>query len=510
MASTELVVANRPFAVEHFSEVMMPDGIFDTALYLQRITCHLRNTAGRDLNDVTVWLEGVSDPGIVPTGVTHRFDRIPAGAAVMVSWLADFRNGAPGKPFVSIMAREAGATATRSLRRIFVSRTTFDEATKTFTIAVPEGSLKMWDLKAHGPKSDDWRPKCDPDDRDERLGPYLPASFKSVWTPDAAYSGTHGELPFADPWWKILGWIVFAVASIVAVVAAAKGGGTAFVGVKGSFDETGTVDPSIECCEPDPKGTAKGAGLDKGKLTVAGVASVVATAGLAAGLADDADPWWRGQEATPPPKGALTTAEAVDATLVYLDPPNAGVAYRVHADWRYRRTTTAGVLDHAVDEVRESVHVSDGVEVTAKSPINGFAEPLRVRARFQRPGGGLFRGIELYAFALVISPDAEFAAVVPLTDDGIDPDDKPEDGTYCGQLHLEGVYRYLRKRQAPFEGRWRILVFAQDVNLADPGDPPEVQAQTIGGFAIASALTLKFDPGLPCPITAQATVDVFT
>ena len=108
MAATELVLANRPFAVEYFSDVMMPDGIFDTALYLQRITAFMRNTAGRDLVDVDVWLEGVSDPGIVPVGFTHRFDRIPAGAAVRVSWVADFRAGAPGKPFVSIMAREQG------------------------------------------------------------------------------------------------------------------------------------------------------------------------------------------------------------------------------------------------------------------------------------------------------------------------------------------------------------------------------------------------------------------
>ncbi|MFN3689016.1 choice-of-anchor X domain-containing protein [Salinarimonas sp.] len=509
MAVTDLVLANRPFAVEYFTDVMMPDGIFDTALYFQRITAFMRNTSGQDLVGVSVWLEGVSDPGIVPTGHTFTFPVIPAGAAVRVSWLADFRNGKPGKPIVSIMAQASGQSPRRSMRRIFVSRTTYDEATKSYVIEVPEGSLKVWDIATIGPRSDAWKPKCDPDERDERLGPWVPTRFQSAFTPNPPYAGIHGDLPFADPWWKILGWVVFGVASLVAAILAATGGGTAYVGVKGKFDDgIGEGDPSVDCCDPDWKSVTKETGLDKGKITGAGVASAIATAGMAVGLADDADPWWRGQEATPPPAGALTTSEAVAAKLVYLDPPNAGRAYRVRADWRYERVTTAGSFDFAVDEVRESIHVSDGVEVKAKSPIKGFSEPLRIEARFAKKGKEVYRGIELYAYALVVSPDATWAGVVPLSDDGIGPDKKAEDGVYSGQIHLESVFPILRKRKAPFAGKWRVLVFAQDVNLADPKEPPEIQAQTIGGFMIASAIALTFDPNLPCPIEAQAVVEV--
>ena len=505
---TTLEIDGRPFAVEHFTEVMMPDGIFDAALYLQRITAHVRNTSAIDLTDVTIWLEGVSDPGIAPIAFTHRFARIPAGAAVRVAWLADFRNASPGKPFVSVMAQEAGKAPRRSLKRIFVSRTTFDETSKTFTIAVPEGSLKVFAMTAHGPKSDPWKPKCDGDQRDFPAGPFVPRSFRSVWTPTPPYAGTHGDLPFDDPWWKILGWIVFAVASIAAIVAAANLGGTAFVGVKGTFDETGTVDPSIDCCEPDWKTVGKETGLDKGKVTVAAAASIVAMVGLAVGLADDADPWWRGQEATPPPPGALTQGEEVDATLTWIEPPNAGVPYRVQADWQYRRLTTAGTQSHTVSEVRENIHLADGVEVDAPSPIKAFSQPLQVRARFLRPGGKAYRGIELYSFALLVSPEAEFAAVLPLTDDGIGFDAEAEDGVYSGELHLKSLFPIIRKNNFRFGGRWRVLVFAQDVNLADPAAPPHIQAQTIGGFMIASPVTITFDPTLPCPITAQASVEV--
>jgi hypothetical protein len=57
-------------------------------------------------------------------------------------------------------------------------------------------------------------------------------------------------------------------------------------------------------------------------------------------------------------------------------------------------------------------------------------------------------------------------------------------------------------------GVWRIFIFAQDVNRAQPGMPPEIAAQHIGGFFIASAIHLTFDPSLPCPLTAQAATNV--
>jgi hypothetical protein len=55
---------------------------------------------------------------------------------------------------------------------------------------------------------------------------------------------------------------------------------------------------------------------------------------------------------------------------------------------------------------------------------------------------------------------------------------------------------------------WRVFVFAQDVNLTKPGTPPEIAAQHIGGFFIASAIEITFDPSLPCPLKAQASITV--
>ena len=68
------------------------------ALKKQRITCYYTNMSGATLNQVTIYLEGVGDPGIVPVAQTYVFPEIRAGASVRVSWLADFEHGGPLNP----------------------------------------------------------------------------------------------------------------------------------------------------------------------------------------------------------------------------------------------------------------------------------------------------------------------------------------------------------------------------------------------------------------------------
>jgi hypothetical protein len=45
------------------------------------------------------------------------------------------------------------------------------------------------------------------------------------------------------------------------------------------------------------------------------------------------------------------------------------------------------------------------------------------------------------------------------------------------------------------------------VNVTKPGTPPEIAAQHIGGFFVASAIHITFDPSLPC-LEAQAAITV--
>ena len=500
MAITPMDIRRRPFSVEPFTNIMLPDGIFDTALKKQRITCFYTNTSGASLNDVTIYLEGVGDPGIVPVAHSHFFSEIKPGASVRVSWLADFEHGTPGKKIVSFIAQATGMTLVRTLKNIFVSQTMRDAITGEYTCTVEEGTLRILDLEVIYPR-DKWQPcserykHCRP-----TKGPWVPAKMTMVFCPNPSYAGIHGDLPFSDPWWKILAWIIAAIAAIVAIVAAALGYGTAGTAVGGTFDET-TGD--IDCCTPDPGGVP---GDDS--LTVAGVASAIATAAAAVGLSDDADPWWRGQEATPPADGELTVAESVDVTFDYpVGAPQAGKPYPVHVEWDYQRITTGNTYNFSTEETQKNIHVNGGVEVKVPTVHHAFAEPLVIESRFKREDGKLFTGEDLYAFALLRSPD-DMYFLVDLVDDGIEHDEKPNDGTYTGAIHLEEIYKILLKNNLKLDGVWRVYVFAQDVNSATPEMLPQVAAQRIGGFMVASGLQITFDPSLPCPLEAQAIVTV--
>lgn len=96
--------------------------------------------------------------------------------------------------------------------------------------------------------------------------------------------------------------------------------------------------------------------------------------------------------------------------------------------------------------------------------------------------------------------------LVDLTDDGVPHDERPNDGTYTGSIHLEEVYRQLLKRGLRLKGIWRVYAFAQDVNDASPDMEPHVAATHIGGFVVASGVQVTFDRTLPCPVKPHATV----
>jgi hypothetical protein len=504
MNITPMDIRRRPFSVEFYTNVMLPDGIFDSALKKQWITCFYTNTSSASLHEVTIYLEGVGDPGIVPMAHSYFFQEIKPGASVRIGWLADFEHGTPGKKLVSFIAKAKGMSLVRTLKHIFVSKTTRDVANRDYTCTVEEGTLRISKLEVIGPR-DKWQPcserykNCRP-----AKGPWVPAKMSMTFFPNPSYAGIHGDLPFSDPWWKILAWIVFAVASLVAIIEAAKGAGTAMTAISGTFDQwTGDID----CCTPDPQGVWE---VDD-SVTIAGVASAIATAAMAVGMSDDKDPWWRGQKATPPVSGEQTVAEKVDIVFRYpAGAPNAGVPYTVNVKWEYQRITTGNTYTHSVEEIRKNIHVNGGVEVELPSVHHAFTEPLIIKARFKREDGKqLFIGEDIYAFSLLRSPDNMYF-LVNLTDDGIEPDKEPNDGTYSGLVNLENVYRILLKYNLKLDGLWRVYVFAQDVNNATPDMPPQIAAQRIGGFIIASGLQITFDPTLPCPLNAQAAFTIVT
>jgi hypothetical protein len=497
MSATPIQVLTRPFAVEPVTNIMLPDGIFDNAIYNLRISAHFTNMSSAPLTNVSLYLESVGDPGIVPVAWTFFFATIPAGASVLVGWVANFQNATPGKPLVSFIARADGFTSRRSIQQIFVSQTRFDAATNTYTCTVEEGALTVSKMSAIAPgmewgqgKGSDCR--CPP-----TAGPWVPTGLTMAWAPNPTYTGLHGDLPFSDPWWKILAIIVAVVAAIVAIVAAALGAGKANFSVGGTFDEN---EPNVHCC------TLKGAASGKPQYTVAGVASFITSVAIAVACSDAADPFFRGQEATPPQVGEKTVGERVVAAWSLPEAPNAGKPYPADVKWTYERFTTGNTYTHSVAETQTNVHVAGNVEVDTPNLVHAF-NPLWVKAKFNKSDGGLFSGTDLYAFALFQAPQGLFF-VVNLADDGLGFDDKANDGVYSGSLDLETARKLLLSEGDDVYGVWRVFVFAQEVNLTKPGTPPQIAAQHIGGFFVASSIEITFDPTLPCPLKAQAAITV--
>lgn len=494
MSATPMQVLSRPFAVEPVTNIMLPDGIFDNALYNLRIACHYTNLSNTSLTNVSIYLESVGDPGIVPMAKTSHFASIPGGASVQVMWDADFKNATPGKRLVSFVAKADGFDSRRTIQQIFVSQTRFDSATNSYSCTVDEGALTVSNISAivqrpgWGVKGKDGRCAYPPEG-----GPWVPTGLTMVWTPNPAFAGVHGDLPFSDPWWKVLAFIILIIAAIVAVVAAALGAGKASFSVGGTFDET---EPSVSCCTPKVTG----------EFTVAGVASAIASVAAIVALSDTADPIWRGQEATLPAAGELTIGEKVVAKWSLPDAPNAGKPYTADVNWTYTRFTTGKVYEYSVRETQTNVHLSDAVEVEIPATVRPF-NPLWVRSKFHSRGTDLFKGPQLYAFVLFEAPGGLYF-VVPMTDDGIGFDPSANDGVYAGSLDLEVAYRVLLNHHMDIHGVWRVYVFAQDVNQTKPGTPPEIAAQQIGGFFVASAISITFDPSLPCPLSAQGTITV--
>ncbi|HSX30161.1 MAG TPA: hypothetical protein VLE73_06400 [Candidatus Saccharimonadales bacterium] len=98
--------------------------------------------------------------------------------------------------------------------------------------------------------------------------------------------------------------------------------------------------------------------LDTPNTTVGTVLAGAAVAALtAAALSDEIDPTRRGQEATVPPAGAKTVAEAHKVTFDYPELPTPGTHFKVKTDWHYTRHTDAGNLSHSASEVKTNPHV---------------------------------------------------------------------------------------------------------------------------------------------------------
>src|SRR5271154_5347448 len=143
-------VPNRPFSSELITGLALPDGIFETTIGLQRVNAHFKNQGASPSPTVNIYIESVSDPGIVVTPQSYT-TALPAGAAQLFAWNADFSAASPGVQYISFIADD-GVNHTRSIKKIFITRVTFNPMTKIFRAETPEGTMEVLFGEFFGPK----------------------------------------------------------------------------------------------------------------------------------------------------------------------------------------------------------------------------------------------------------------------------------------------------------------------------------------------------------------------
>ncbi|KAN0069051.1 hypothetical protein V8E54_012680 [Elaphomyces granulatus] len=508
----------RPYATDPVSGFMYPDGIFSTVFGSQNINIETHNDGGQTLQGPSMYIEGIGDPNItVPLTIsTPTNGQVLASASWKSIYIADFTNATPGETIVSFIVQQPSGSSTQSIRivkKIFVLGIDYDPSSKNFTMTIPQGTLTVHIKTVVGPSKNPcpcapgggFKKHCCCNDGPGGTGstsssttapyPVLIENGTATWTPSPSYSGTHGPLPFNDPWWKVLLMLLAAALSAIASKVAASSGGSGSVGPEGTADET---DPSVHCCT----GLAANAETDN---TVAGMLyGIAAACGVAAALSDEADLFYRGQTATPPPAGLLTVGEAVSFSIGMPPSIQFGKPFGGSIEWDYTRVLSDdSTLTHSATDPYANVHVLKAYDVYIDGVDNGPGghytharrKPLVVGAQFTRPDGSLYVGAQLYAFVLLWS-DTGVKTSIELRDDG-----HKLDGS-AGPASVGNYVAGMSFVEQP-TGNCYVFVFAQDVNTTLDGTNPVTAAQTIGGMVLTGQLVINFNDK-PCQLEYDA------
>ena len=202
---------------------MLPDGVFEVAFGRQLINAQVTNLGPGAISATEFYLESTDLPGIVVTPATFTLSSFPAGAARVLSWETDFTAATPGIHYLSFVQRTAGAAPRRIIKKIFVTKTTFDASTASFRIDSPEGRLVAQFADFIRPKERCCRPMVGPNDPDrtEKTGSaiidsfgqlfrghdprfvfcppgYLPTNLIATWLPNPPYPGQYSDMPVQD------------------------------------------------------------------------------------------------------------------------------------------------------------------------------------------------------------------------------------------------------------------------------------------------------------------------
>lgn len=489
-------IQHRPYAVCPPTNLMNPDGFFVVNMGQQFIEAQVNNKGDTDLKNVRVYIEGISDLGVINLGALLSVGTVPARATFPVRFLANFHDAAPGIAMLSMIIEADGHDFTRILKKIFITRIDYHKPSRTYSVVMPQGTMRVNIHNAiMGPRQ--WICK-------ENRGAFvvLPQDLTYDWIPTPPYTGTHGPFPYEDPWWKIALAILAALLALGALLYDYFSDGDldgGSVSVSGTFDET---DPSISCCS-----SVSTSASDSDDWVARGLYGAAGAAASAAIASDGPDLHYRGQEATPPKAGELTNSERVHLKIKYLTAPKLGKPFPIAGDWEYVRTTNANTYNFSASDERENIHWLDSYEVDAPAIHDRTTGPLVIRARFRKPDGSYYHSNQLYVSGFLVNTTG-LARRFELKDHGMQFDERADDGWYTGGYaftYYDTKYLTHMVRGDP-PGDWYLFVFAQDVNSVEDGTKPFDAAHIIGGFVLTNQLDLNFDH--PCTLLHDAVIHV--
>lgn len=298
---------------------------------------------------------------------------------------------------------------------------------------------------------------------------YLPLNLEATVIPTPPFLGQYGELPFRDPWWKI----------VLAIIAF-------FLGLGAALAEreygTGSVEVTTDCGITDGEEFAcvpRVSGGGTSYLAAGLVAAAAVVAGIAAAT-DVRDPLRHGQDKTVPAVGEVTLSENVKMSFKYPEPVALGKPFAAGLEWEYKRVTTGKTYTYSAKDINGNVHVVSNYQISAPEVIHCYRkEPFLIRGEFFDKDGKRLKGSELFVQCFLVGPHGEYRKIL-MQDDGLYPDEKPSDGIYTGIYHFEN-------ERIP-KGMWMYYVIAQDINNAKPDMDPEGAAQIIGGMVVTHQL----------------------
>lgn len=479
-------IGHRPFCIEPVSNLMLPDGIFDSAIYNLDIGFYIRNNSNSSIRNVEVkidWDGQDASPWAYKSNKEFVIDEIPANGNYLCRVPADFRGVSAGKygmtisygTYVFYGGSLAGEFYSEQ-QNIFVSETTYDEVANCYSCKVPEGEMRLnFGRRFYFPPV--LSNKYHHDDGNLFALPAIPIPVEisaSVFSNE----GSEKQIPFNDPWWKVIAAIIAAIAAIAALIAASEGEGTAMFGISGE----GQDDPTdYDVCVPDPDASGDPDGL-------AGYLSIIASVALRVALADDKDPWQRGREHF---VGGPHGVETVEASIKPPKRIKPGENFKIPVDWVYRRITSANEVEElSVSETRSNPHALGSYSVSYEREVPK-SSPIDIVVNLTDSDGTPLSGRDILGSVAFVPPNSKLRVIrVPLLDYEAHSGMKLPDGTFHARLNTDMVASSIGSEA--IVGRWRAMIYIQNTNMVPMGTDPFFAATTVGGDFLAGPREITF------------------